>query len=248
MINGKKNKIKKCILNMKNKLSVYSILIFIIFILFKNVFGQDLIIELYPKKINENTFNGNINLKIKNNTNETVFISLEPFNCKVIKNSHDWLVNMLSDTYSPNRIILFKNPQENYSEGVGKSFITYLKFPKILYLEPSKVVNLILIFNEKLIEEIENYNWNVVREIWYAFKKDIDNILEDKTELLKDEFNNSLIFNDTININLISENQILPDSTLFYYRDRSVYSEETVYNSIIERFILYSGSYIINEN
>lgn len=227
---------------MTNKLSIYLLSFFIIF-LTKNIFGQELVVELNPKKINCSVFSSNINLKIKNNSNETIYITLEPFYYKVINDSHDWLVNILSDTYSPNRLILFKNPCENYSEGVGKSFISYLKFPKILYLEPNKSTNLNLVFDNNLLEEVKDFNWDIVREIWYAFKKDIDNVLKEKTELIKDEFNKSLIYNDTININLIPEVLTIRDSSLFYYRDRNVYSESTIYNSIIEKFILYSGSF-----
>jgi len=101
------------------------ILLFLFFTLnlVKNNWCQELLVYMKPNNIEASVNYDYLNIVIKNNFNDTIFICLEPYNYNVINNSNDWIVSRYSNTFSPNRIFFINKNIQNYNEGTGSSLI-----------------------------------------------------------------------------------------------------------------------------
>lgn len=244
--------------NIKNKSSriLLVLIIFMLQFIFSDILiGQDfkdLYIELQSKEINGNNFNGYLNLNIKNISTDTIYIIMQPFNYDIIGKSEgiSVYVSIYNNEFSPNRINFF-NKSKKYSSASGGSPISFLQFPKILYLLPEKKVEISLRLNKEAIKELANYSWDITCDLWYGYKKEIDTTLSSKPEYLKREFEKSLFFKDNIKIDLVSNSQSLNSDSLIYFNTRlrnpAFYYEDTesIYDSIILKcFVQYLCDFI----
>jgi hypothetical protein len=237
---------------MKIKLFILSVILFIC-IYSKELISQNLFsIKLNSEEINGNYFNNTLSMEIKNTSSDTILIITEPFECETVGNNKWWFANMVSNKNAPNRIVFFKKPFEGYMDGDGGSNISYLRFPKILSINPKDKTNLLLKFDEEIKNLLKDNNWDIFCEIWFAPKNEIKYALEKKNVDLKEKFENSLFFNDTIQINIVSENlrnhypMKTYDSSLYFYKDgiNYTYSYQSDFDFIISFFKYYVNNTI----
>lgn len=191
--------------------------------------SQELIsLKLQSTEINGNTFSNSYDLEIANNSLDTIFFVLEPFEFETIGNGNMLFANMLHNKFAPGRIVFFKNPFEGCNEGTSGSNISYLKFPKILTINPGNKTVLLLKFEDVIKDLLRENNWDVYCELWYAFKGDIKyafNLKKDFDKTLKEQFERSLFCIDTIKVNIsmlnLRDNNpiLISDSSLYLYKD-----------------------------
>lgn len=182
------------------------ILIPTIFLLFSNLLfcqnNNELKTEFPYQEINGNEFDGNLKMSLINNSNDTVFIILEPFECDITKGKdRNGVFYCASTRYSPNTISFIESGIRLF-EGDCISRISYLKFPKILYLNPGNKTEIIFNIGELILQEIKNSNWQIFKDIKFALKRDVVYDLKRMPSYLFDEFDKSLFYKNTININL----------------------------------------------
>ncbi len=191
--------------------------------------SQDLVsIKLQSTEINGNTFNNSYGLEIANNSLDTIFIILEPFEFETIGKSNMSFANMLHNKFAPCRIVFFKKPLEGCIEGTSGSNISYLKFPKILEIKPVNKTIILLKFEDAIKDLLRENIWDVYCEITYAFKGDLRNAFNLKKSVeisLEEQFESSLFNIDTIKVNISMLNLrdsnpiLISDSSLYFYKD-----------------------------
>lgn len=218
-----------------------AIIIIVALLLSDITFGQynkELEINLFPREINGNIFDGHLILSIKNISKDTIYITIEPFNYDII-NKTEGLSNDLSFSgteYAPNRII-FLRAGINPSSLDCVSSISFLKFPGILYLYPGRHSDIILNINEKDFSDFKNSNWTILKDIWFADKTVVDKVIKNKPPFIKKEFEESLFYKDIIHINLTSSLQPLINPSVYFYNNLDSCSERgkcnTIYDSVI---------------
>lgn len=241
------------------------IVVFVVAILFGNLytdflFAQELSIDLKPTKISGNIKDSCLSITIKNNSLDTILISLDPLNTDIVSSYEYRLFQTFPYYYQPNRILFFKIPSTGYFEALSSSNISFLKFPRILVIAPKNLTKIIITLGENILKSLKDNNWEIQSTICYAFKKEIFNALSIKSEYLRQEFENSLVEKESIKLDLMGNDQIvekhqtkengiresaveliqISDPSLYYYKNSS-YSKDTMqyrssYDSIIYLF------------
>lgn len=199
-------------------------------------------VNISPKEINKDSFNGQINMFITNISKDTVYIVIEPFNYEIV----NWkglgnYITLKRTKYSPNRVVFFRS-DINTSHMEGWISISFLRFPKILFLPPGENCEFTFNVDKGTILELRDSSWVVSKDIWCAVKSCVDNVIMNKDLNIIEEFEESLISKDKIDINLTTYKQTNP--SIYLYKDiDSCYESEkcyTVYDSIIlKSFINY---------
>lgn len=201
------------------------------------LFGQEnkgLIFEIKPNEINGDNFDGKLLISIENASNYTIYITMEPFYCHYKKDTLKLHFVGKYGYYLPNNLFFVKqNSELDFLD--YKSNISFLKFPPILYLNPRKKVNINIIINNKYLNLLNGSKWDIFLETGYSFKSDVDTALKSKPNFLSIEFEKSLYFRDTINIELNLNEKSESDSLLYLVKDGMLYdySFESIYDSII---------------
>lgn len=204
------------------------------------ILGQDgngVMTHLEPKDVIGDSFNGELTILVSNNSKETIYCKLEPFNCISRTDSIIFYAINSSRGMCINKISFFKKGSK-VVETDGILRITFLKFPRILSLESgnSSLIKIQLDKRDLLI--LKNLNWDVYFDIYYALKSDIDNELVNKPEKIIKEYHNSLFYRDTINIDLRFNKHSKPDTSLYISKnERDCYNnDESIYDSILKNF------------
>lgn len=229
------------ILKMSKIIIFELLLLFIIFPVKQQSQSQNLTVKMNPKQIDSLMSCDFIKIELNNNSKDTILIPLEPYNYRMVKSSKDWYVGRYGNTFYPNRIYFINKNIDNYNDGTGNSDISYLKFPKILYLVPKNTTSLFLYFDDYIKNSLIGNNWYILWDVCYAYKNEINAILKDRPEYLKCEFEKSLHSQDSISILLYHGKRTTYDSSLFLYRND--YFEETIYDKIIYNFIHCFNNY-----
>jgi hypothetical protein len=232
---------------MKNKIVILIIIICGIFCS-GILLSQDLTIELFPANFYNNNIDSCIIVKTINNTDDTIFVILDPLNSDIVNSYEYRLFQTFNFNYQPNRIIFYKMPNTGYFEALSNTNISFIKFPKILLLAPTNSTVLKVNLGDSVLNSLQGSDWSIGRTICYAFKKEVFSLLSSKQEYLQKEFINSLVEKDTIILNLMFNFQVLDkiitndnviretvrssiqisDPCLYYYKNSS-YSIDTVY-------------------
>jgi len=240
---------------MKTKL--FLLILFVLCIVCINELqSQELIsLELQATEINGNTFDNYFNVTITNNSLDTIFIALEPFEFETIGKSNMVFANMSYNKFAPGRIVFFVNPSTRYLEGSSGSNISFLRFPHILTINSGSKAVLLLKFEDATKDLLIGNNWDIYCELWYAFNNDIKyafNLKKDIDKTIKEQFEKSLLCVDTIKVNvsilnLRDNNPILiSDSSLYLYKEGEKVKESylTDYDYIISFFKNQIHNYI----
>lgn len=209
-------------------------------ILINPIFGQELnevTSTLTPNEFNGDYFDNEISIVLCNNSNETVFFSLEPFYCRSKADSIIFYLINKGGRFCPNEILFF-NKNSKVLEGSGVLCTSFSKFPRILSLNSdTKTVLRIRLDKENIIVLKKNI-WKVEYDLRYAKKSELNNELVDKSETIKQEFNNSIFYKDTVNIDL--KLNFNPENSLLFYKtlswENSLYFKETPYDLIMKLF------------
>ncbi|MCI0474424.1 MAG: hypothetical protein L0Y76_12655 [Ignavibacteria bacterium] len=115
--------------------------------------------------------------------------------------------------------------------------ISYLKFPRILFLIPGRKYDLLLNIDERTSIELRDSSWVVFEDIWYGIKSCVDKAIKDKPPIIMEEFQYALISESEINIDLTT---IMCTNPSLYFRndiDSCNIKEKcyAVYDSIIQK-------------
>lgn len=217
---------------------IKSIIVVFMLLLYCFSYGQiskRLDVNLAPQEINNNSFDGKLRLKVKNVSKDTIYITLEPFNFDIVnRKGIDNYVNLKRTKYSPNRIT-FVRSDIKMSDIEGWSPISFLRFPSILCLIPGETYEFLLNVDKNTLFQLRDSSWAVYEDLWCAVKSNVDNIIKNKSLDIIQEFKEALIYEDKININLISNKQA--NSCIYFYNNLDSCNEQkrcyTVYDSII---------------
>ena len=203
---------------------------------------KDLDIKIIPDQISGYNFDGKLSLSIENISKDTLYITLYPFYC-VFKSDSINFYKVGEYGYFPNRIYFIKqNTKIEYLS--ASSNISFIKFPRIIYLFPGKKTVICFKLGEEEINQLMNIQWNVEKEIGYAYKYVVDTALKNNPEYLEWQLNQSLFYDETINIEL-GAGKSFNDKLLYFSKDGKNfdYDYESVYDSIIQRCFIQSVSY-----
>jgi hypothetical protein len=178
---------------------------------------QDLIINIDSNDINGNNFNGHVFMTIKNISNDTIYIPIEPLYCFSLHDSSILYFMGKYKKYSPNSLFFIRhNATLDCRDASSK--ISFLKYPNILYLYPEKNTTIHFNIERELLKELKNDKWNIKVEFGYAYKSDIDTTLANKPYFLDWEFKHSLYFCDTILVET-GLGKSYGDTTLYFNKD-----------------------------
>jgi len=108
-------------------------------------------------------------------------------------------------------------------------------------LKPGNETSLFLFIDNDSKEILKDNNWYIARDIWYSFKSEINIFMKDKPDFLKLEFEKSIFYKDSVDLKLCFENKIGIDSSLYYFKNDN--DKETIYDSIILKFVHYSHNF-----
>ncbi len=187
---------------MNNKINLVLTALIISFCVSK-LTAQDLILEYNSIYLSDNSTDKSITIKIKNNSHDTVFISLDPINSDVVDSYEYRLFHTFGFSFQPARIIFYKNPSTGFFSYLSKTNISYMKFPQILSIAPTSNSVIIINIGDSIINQLRGFEWSINPIICYAFKKEIFSALSTKANFLQIEFINSLIEKDTIYLDLM---------------------------------------------
>lgn len=224
--------------------------IVLICLMCSSIFAQDISINMVSKEIFGNQFEGFVNITINNTSLDTLLIPISPFKCEIVDNINYCYSFPRYGTFTNNRITFFKK-KNGFKEFSGYNPISYLRLPKIIILPPSRNINLKLIFEEGVNNKLSEYSWEIICDVWYANKKDINTLLNGEYYSFRREFEDALINKDTLVISTVLDNQIssniifeskyeinVNDSTLFFYKDgeKIKYTYKSEYDIILSYF------------
>ncbi len=231
MINGRNNNAK----------ILYTFIILILILYSKIAFSQernDLIIEFEKNEIGGDDFKGNLSMSIKNVSSDTIYIAMEPITFSYYCNS-DTLIFFprgRSGYYNPLLLQIIERNAKIFYVDV-RSRISYLKFPRILYLYPGSRTTIFFTIENANLLFLKSNKWDIYKEVGYSYKSNVDTTLINKPDYLKCEFIESIFYKDTIDIKLTLKPKSLDDSLLFISKDgmNYDYNYESIYDSIIFR-------------
>lgn len=202
--------------------------------------AKELKIDLLPTQINGDAFDGRLYLSINNMSKDTLLFVIEPFNCKLVEENGLNFVQISKTHYNPNRIVFVKSGIE-LSEIDGASSITFLQFPKILILFPNKKCAVDINVDKQTLSILAGSNWTIIKEIWYAPYNNIRALIEKKPTSIYNEFKESLIVDDRVNIELTSRLDL--NSSIYFYNSSNSSKEQdkctSVYDSLINNCFYY---------
>lgn len=204
------------------------------------VLGQDgngIVANLEPKEINGDSFNGELTMTVRNNSKETVYLTLEPFSCYRKSDSIIFYFLNKGGTFCSNEISFFKKDSKIVT-GSSVLLITFLKFPAILFLNPQVSTLIKIHINKEELKVLKNLIWDVNFDISFALKSDIDNELVNKPEKIIEEFKNSILYKDTINIDLKLNSSSETEISLYKSISTENYplKNESIYDTILKNF------------
>jgi len=174
-----------------------------------------------------------INLSLENISDDTLLTIIEPFSFEGLNPNRLIEIGAVSSYFRPN-FIGFEQKGKKRSEGRGEYPLEFTKIPKILIIKP----NSIYLIKINLFEEYKEYlfplNWNLFSCVWYREKKIIDSVINIEYKNLFNEYNNSIINCDTLNI----WGEL--DLILFkkYYREDKTFEKITDIDKILSLFKL----------
>ena len=233
----------------RNKILFSILMVILSSVLVADSFSQDILLKIESEEIVGNQFEGIVNILIQNNSNDTILIPLSPFKCELLDNTNYCYSFPRYHTFTHNRITFFEKGG-SFKEVSLFNSISYLKLPKILLIAPSSNVILKLTFEEDVNLILKKYSWEVLCDVWYANKKDIDK--EISKQYIK-EYEAALIKKDTIAIETVFDKRVpfnddpicnakherkINDSTLFLYKDgeKIDYLYKSEYDLILSYF------------
>lgn len=218
------------------KISKIYILLYCVFtttIFTNNCYCQE-IVDVYFENtvVDGNQFSGHITFSILNNSNDTLITTLEPYDINFVRINGIFAEN-LSSVFSPNRLIFFEDITGAYMEFLSNNTNSFLKFPRLLILEPKNLKVINIIFGDKFKYKIDTNKWSIKAEICCVYKNNLDNKILEFSDVIQKEYYNALIKNDSVSVDIQLQEEKLLGSLFLYKPGRNGF---TAYDSTLSVF------------
>ncbi|HEY5123732.1 MAG TPA: hypothetical protein VIK14_08365 [Ignavibacteria bacterium] len=222
---------------MKFKLFILIINVFY-FLIIHIVNGQidkheKVILKINPYQLKSYTDYKSLEVTIENISVDTLITINDPFSLYGLYLDRFNNIGSISTHYRPNEISFFEIGSISQNEGRGEYALRFQTIPKISLIKPFSVLIVNVLLSEEIKKFILPYNWDLYCHIRFIEKNKIDSIIYNNYSELVNEYNNSLVYNDTVNLYGINKDSLF---IKFNRRDDEYFRNMSHIDSVLDYF------------
>jgi len=204
----------------------------------KIVYGQidkheKVILKIHPYQLKDSIEYEKLEVTIQNITYDTLITINELFSIQGLYLNNKIIIGSISTHFRPNEIYFDLIGSIRPHEGRGEYALRFQTIPKISVIKPFSVLNVNVLLSEEIKKFILPYNWDLYCHIRFIEKNKIDSIIANNYPELINEYNNSLVYNDTVNIYGIDKDSLL---IKFNRRDDEYFRNMSHIDSVLDYF------------